>query len=419
MKDKAEEFLDWVREHKTKSTFHVYEFGLKKFLRFVNQSGTDIIQDAKKRFMSENQQEKDYWKNKILDFKNSLTKEGLTQNSARTNSTGAVSFFKFYGIVITLEKDFWEVQVTLSDFVPSIEQYRQMYQIGDIRAKILISMGLDLAWRIGDITSIKKSDLPDLAQEPPISFEKITEKEKVLGKSFLSSETVELLKAYIPTLRPENEFLFQNGNGSSINDQTVNDVLQNLAKKSGLKIPNGKILRFHCFRKRFLSTCADCSIDENLARILVGKAVDISMLTYLGESNLKNAWLKVKEKLTLTNGSIKSSMNQKDARIEQLEKELAETKRMFKLLAEAQSETVTKALMKKLKAEGYHEAVVFGGKPDTTILIEGEKVKIEPIHGHYNAQNIIDKLLEIEQLKQDRAYKKLIENGNGNGNHTT
>ena len=419
MKDRAEEFLDWVREHKTKNTFHVYEFGLKKFLRFVGKSGTEIIQDAKKRFTSDDQQDKDYWKNKILDFKNSLSKEGLTQNSARTNSTGAVSFFKFYGIVIMLEKDFWEVKATLNDFVPSIEQYRQMYQTGDIRAKLLISLGLDLAWRIGDITNIKKGDLPDLAQEPPLPFEKVTEKEKVIGKSFLSAETVDLLKAYIPTLKPENEFLFQNGNGSSIQDQTVNDILQNLAKKSGLKIPNGKILRFHCFRKRFLSTCADCSIDENLARILVGKAVEISKLTYLGEANLKNAWLKVKEKLSLTNGKLKATMDTKDARIEQLEKELAQTRAMFKLLTEAQSETVTKTLLKKLKAEGYHEAMVFGGKPDTTILIEGEKVKIEPIKGHYTAQNIIDKLLEIEQLKQERAYKKLIENGNGNNHETS
>jgi len=190
MKDKAEEFLDWVREHKTKNTFHVYEFGLKKFLGFVGKSGTEIITDAKKRFMSDDQQDKDFWKNRILDFKNSLTKEGLTQNSARTNSTGAVSFFKFYGIVITLEKDFWEVQVTLSDFVPTIEQYRQMYQTGDIRANLILSMGLDLAWRIGDIINIKKKDLPDLAQETPIPFEKNTEKSNSLGFGFLGCVSV-------------------------------------------------------------------------------------------------------------------------------------------------------------------------------------------------------------------------------------
>jgi hypothetical protein len=89
VKDKAEEFLDYIRAHKTRNTFHVYEFGLRRFLRFVGKSGNEIIEDAKKRFVSESQQDKDYWLNKILDFKSSLSKEGLTQNSARTNSTGA------------------------------------------------------------------------------------------------------------------------------------------------------------------------------------------------------------------------------------------------------------------------------------------------------------------------------------------
>jgi len=406
MKDKAEEFLDWVREHRTANTLHVYEFGLKKFLGFVGKSGTEIITDAKKRFMSEDQQDKDFWKNKILDFKNSLTKEGLTQNSARTQATGTVSFFKFYGIVITLEKDFWEVQMTLGDFVPSIEQYRQMYQTGDIRAKLLISLGLDLAWRIGDITNIKKSDLPDLAQEPPISFEKITEKEKVVGKSFLSVETTELLKAFIPTLKPENEFLFQNGNDSNIHDQTVNDILQNLAKKSGLKIPNGKILRFHCFRKRFLSTCADCGLDENLARILVGKAVDISMLTYLGEANLKNAWAKVKEQLTLTNGSIKSSMNQKDERITDLQTKVTELERLIRLMSELNGEEITKKALARLKAEGQKD-VLLG--PD---VAKG----IDLIPKEARAFELLKQLAELEKKKQDKAYEELMKNGN---NHET
>ncbi len=394
--DKAEQFLTYVRAHKSKNTFRVYEFGLKKFLGFVGKSGNEIIEDAKRRIQSEDRADLDFWKNRMIDFKDSLTNAKLTQNSARTQSTGPVSFFRYHGIVILLEKDFWEVRETVGDYVPQIEEYRRMYQTGDIRAKLLISFGLDLAWRIGDITDIKLSELPDLKQEPPLPFEKITEKEKVIGKSFLSIETVELLKAYIPTLKPENPFLFQNGNGSSIQDQSVNSILQTLAKKCGIQIPQGKTLRFHCFRKRFLSTCADCSIDENLARILTGKAVDKSMLAYLGEANLKAAWTKAHDKLYLLNGVIRSKMDSKDAEILKLQAQLDEQT----LLLKAMTSLFGSEILSKAREQ---QAAMLGDKEN---LLKDLPSKLSPLE-------TLRAIGQQIQLKEQAAYKKMIdENGN-------
>lgn len=48
-------------------------------------------------------------------------------------------------------------------------------------------------------------------------------------------------------------------------------ILKQLAKKCKIKIPEGKRLRFHSFRKRFLSTCADLKIDPNTAKNLSWK----------------------------------------------------------------------------------------------------------------------------------------------------
>jgi hypothetical protein len=79
-----------------------------------------------------------------------------------------------------------------------------MFQFGDLRARVWVSLSLDLAERIGDVLSIKKAEIPDLNQETPILFERVTQKEKVIAKTFLSSETVELLKVYLPTLKTEN-----------------------------------------------------------------------------------------------------------------------------------------------------------------------------------------------------------------------
>ena len=216
MDNSTAEFLEYLKRKRAKNTYNAYSFGLQKFFKWSKLSGDEILKDAKQRFVSEDAKDRDYWKRKIEDYYSELLNNGLTQNTARTQTLGIIGFLKFHRITVTLEREVWKVQITASDFVPSIEQYRQMFQVGDLRARVWVSLSLDLAERIGDVLSIKKTEIPDLNQETPISFERVTQKEKVIAKTFLSSETVELLKTYLPTLKTENPFLFpSNGNNLS------------------------------------------------------------------------------------------------------------------------------------------------------------------------------------------------------------
>jgi integrase len=323
-----------------------------------------------------------------------LTKEKkLSHNSARASVASVSAFFSFFGFTMKISGDIFNVEVTTSDFVPSIEEYRQLFNCGDLRARVLISMGLDLAWRIGDVLSIKKNELPNL-DEAPTPFERRTAKEKVLAKSFLSTETCELLKSYLPTLKPENEFLFQNGNGSNIEGQTANDVLKTLAVKAKLRIPQNKRIRFHCFRKRFLSTCADLRIDPNIAKILVGKEVSPDMLTYLGEATLKDSWSLVKAKLTLTNGTIKKDMESKDARIGELTQRLEETQRLIKAMTELFGEEILEKAQKKLGVFASKKT----GKP------------LEPLEA-------LELIAELKRKQEQEEYEKLL--AENNNNHET
>lgn len=397
MKDKADEFLDYVRREKSKNTFNVYSFGVRKFLSWMGKSGTEILEDHKKRAFSEDQHEKDFYKRKISEFYSKLKADGLSQNSARTQSTGIVAFFSYYGFTMNLKRDFWQVQITAGDFVPTVEEYRRMFNVADVRGRVILSMGLDLAWRVGDFVSIKKAEIPDLSREAPIPFERVTKKEGVLSKTFISSETVELLKAYLPTLKEANEYLFQNGNGSNIQDQTVNDVLQSLARKASLKIPQGKRLRFHNFRKRFLSTCADLRIDPNIAKILVGKAVSPDMLTYLSEVTLKESWLAVKEKLLLMNGKTRATMTEKDEEVRRLQNRVKELELTLRGMTEIFGDELFKKAVAKLNAE------------------------MGPLKSKPPAREKLGEMLrEIGRLKEDKdqaEYEKMIAENNGNGNH--
>jgi predicted metal-dependent hydrolase len=81
MLDKAEEFLEYVKKNKSKNTYNVYGFGLRKFLDWIKTDPNTIIADAKKKFLAEDRETREYWKRQIETFYNSLLKDGLMQNS--------------------------------------------------------------------------------------------------------------------------------------------------------------------------------------------------------------------------------------------------------------------------------------------------------------------------------------------------
>jgi integrase len=101
----------------------------------------------------------------------------------------------------------------------------------------------------------------------------MTGKESVIVHGFLSQETVDLLKVYLPTLEKKNSnpYLFPSNGESHISDEWLNRLLQNLAEKAGLDL-NGKDLTFHCFRKMFLSAAIDSGIGLTAGKKLCGKA---------------------------------------------------------------------------------------------------------------------------------------------------
>jgi translation initiation factor 2B subunit (eIF-2B alpha/beta/delta family) len=140
-----------------------------------------------------------------------------------------------------------------------------------------------------------------------------------------------------------------------------------------------------------LSTCANLKIDVNIAKILVGKSVDKSMLTYLSEVEHKNAFREVKQVLTLTNGRIDDTMQAKDLEIARLRKRIETLEQIQKGMLEIYGEELMKKAMERLQIRKDT------GKPAT--LIE--------------ALQLLGKMKEREQAKE---YAKIIEENNNNKN---
>jgi len=382
---KVEEFLDYVREAKSKATFKNYTTGLKKFIQWYGKTGNEILKERFEDLKSTEQQRRKRFNREIEKFHRHLKNIGHPQNTAVAYTEGIRQLLRYFDMDIkNLPSEVTRKTTTVKDYVPSVSEYRDMFNSGNILDRTIISMALDLAWRIGDFVKIRKDTLPNLDQQTPIPFDLITEKEEVISKSFLSAQTVQLLKTYLKTTKTDNPYLFPNGNGSHYDPEAIGKRLKVLAKKTKLHMPKGKRLRFHCFRKRFLSECANLKIDINTAKILVGKSVSKDMLTYLSEVQHVKAFEEVHNKLRLT--EFKAVTNAKNAEIEALKKRIEE------------QDIMIAGLLRMFK------------NPEET------RVKLEEITTTKAYATYVRDLGENELRKQAEEYKKLIEENNNN-NH--
>lgn len=303
---KAQKFLEYLRKSKSKNTYKEYRYGLKKFTEWYGKDLDTILMERKEDLKSEDAVRRRRFEHKLEEFHRALMRQGYKVNSCRTMTLGLIQLFNFFDMDMKTRVISSEVKKTVEterSYPLTIEGVRHMYAVaGSLRDKTILLMGKDLGWRLADILSIKREEIPDLDQEAPIPFQRITLKEKVLAKGFLSSETVTVLKAYLPTLEGmDNPYLFPKKNGGgSISDDTVNNMLRALAKKAKIKVPATQALTFHCFRKFFLTYCIESGTGLTAGKLMCGKAVPKTDGTYIRSTRLKKLFLQLQKLIRVT-----------------------------------------------------------------------------------------------------------------------
>jgi len=393
-----EDFLDYIKKSKSKNTYKSYKRSIALFSEYFSETPNEILRMRVEDWKSDDLHQKRRFAREIEKFHAWMIKEGYSINSARANTIGILQLFKYYEMpVTTLSPEVKRTTITTKDFVPTPQQYRRMYKVADdLRARLIVSMGKDLGWRIGDFSKIRKDQLPDLEQEAPILFELITEKEDVIAKSFLSQETVDLLREYLPTVENNpNLYLFPSNTDKHFDEESINRVLRELATKANVKIPKGKRLRFHAFRKRFLTECANLHIDVNTAKVLIGKSVDKSMLTYLSEVEHREAFVRVHERLRLTQPSerpMRKGTTELEKRLELLEMKLSVIGNL------------APDLMKRV------DALV---ENTNAYRMTADKWKIKDM----SFDEKLDILAKEKLRKQHEEYARIIAENNNNSNH--
>jgi len=299
------------------STMRNYRRGLTLFCEWYQKPIETILGERKddltpraNESLVEGRQRADRYEKLIEEFHKWLItpqqdRDAYDINTARTYCLGILQIFRYYNMSITLraQSPINVTVVSVGDFVLMPMHVKAMFHVAkDLRSKLLISIGNDLGWRIGDVLSIQKTELPDLEQQTPIVWTRITAKEKQVAKTCLSDTTVSLLKEYLFAFPSKNPYLFNSNGEGHIDDKTVNDRLRDLAKEANIDIGNMK-LTWHCFRDMIISQSKNLGIDGDIIKLMVGKAVNKSMLPYLTGIDVKTAFNRLQE-VTRINGSV-------------------------------------------------------------------------------------------------------------------
>ncbi|MEE8569879.1 MAG: tyrosine-type recombinase/integrase [Candidatus Bathyarchaeia archaeon] len=326
----GKEFLESVVNPNTRKG---YRIGIKKFYEWFGKSPKEILEARKDDLTQRSGEDLIEYRNRaarfekeIEKFHGHLSQQGYTTNTARTLTIGIRQLFRYYQMPVRMRAGSRVTKTvkTSKSFPLRIEDVRRMFEVADLRERVILSMATDLGLRISDFISIKVGSLPSFGQGSPIMFDVMTGKEEVVAHGFLSSETVELLKVYLPTLqKKDNPYLFPSNGNRPISDEWLNRLLQKLVDKAQIKL-NGKRFTFHCFRKMFLSASIDSGIGLTAGKKLCGKAIPQSDDTYLTTIKLEEKFVQLKKMLTIhSSPTIENNerFEQFEVAVEQLQKE--------------------------------------------------------------------------------------------------
>ena len=300
----VKEYLDSVANPNTRKS---YRIGIQKFCEWFCKSPREVLEMRKDDLTQRQGEDLIEYRNRAARFEKEIEKfhsylleQGYKTNTARNLTLGIRQLSRFYQMPIRIRagSKVSKTVKTSRSFPLRIEHVRKMFEVADLRERVILSMATDLGLRISDFIKVKKEELPPLDQESPIMFDVMTGKEEVVAHGFLSNETIELLGLYLPTLKKDNLYLFPSNGKRHISDEWLNRLLKKLVDKAQIKL-NGKSLTFHCFRKMFMSTAIDSGIGLTAGKKLCGKAIPKSDDTYLTTMRLGEKFIQLKKFLTI------------------------------------------------------------------------------------------------------------------------
>ncbi|MCK5592575.1 hypothetical protein KAI31_00580, partial [Candidatus Bathyarchaeota archaeon] len=116
---KVEDFLDYIKQSRSKSTFKEYKAGIKKFSEYYGKAPDEILKERSEDWTSSDLHQKRRFTRELEKFHKWLIEKGYAINSARTFCLGLRQLFRFYEMPLTyLSREVSKTVPTTKDFIP-------------------------------------------------------------------------------------------------------------------------------------------------------------------------------------------------------------------------------------------------------------------------------------------------------------
>jgi len=271
---------EWLRNIVAEGTRKHHQRALRRFVAFMRMSPEEILEARRAQYGKSKLME-----TKVIEFFKWLQEtQNLSANSARSEVIGVQSFFSYYNVRLQLRGKLPDTHMKLDAEKLTVEDLKMLWKFNGLRIKTWIAFARDCPARIGDLLAMRREQI-----KPEFLIK--SEKANVIGKVFLSMETIELFEKYWNTVR-KSPYAF-----SSPHDQTnINRMLKAAAQKAGIQ----KKITQHSFRKLWITSAINLGLPDTVWKILSFKSVPQATLTYfLDREDLRDFWQKVVTHLSL------------------------------------------------------------------------------------------------------------------------
>jgi len=276
---------EWEKSLPSRNTRDHHLRGLRYFSEFTGEKPERLLRERRRQFGKSK-----LFETKTLEFYEWLQKtRRMTGNSARSYIIAIQSFFSYYDVPLRLKRKLPNLHMKLDQKKLTPEDLRTLYKFNDLTIKTWLALSRDCSARISDLLEFKRDQI-----KPEFLIK--SNKESIVGKVFLSEETIDLFERFWKTI-PESKYAFSTPSGERYDPTGINKMLKRASKKAGLE--DLKITQ-HSFRKLWITTAINLGMQTEIIKILSFKSVDPSLLTYfLDREDLRDQWQRVTSFLSL------------------------------------------------------------------------------------------------------------------------
>ena len=360
-KDRIEDYLKFFHRGKH-STRYTNARNLRKFCNWAKKSPQQLI-DVYDKAKAKN--DLDAWErdatNEAIDFYNWIREQTNPRTGKKYKinycNTTASSILAFHHqntrALEGVMDSFAPTQMPTDEYRFSQDDLRKMFYYGDTEEKALISLAISYGQGSKDFLNLECQKLRDVigeAREKGLDFAKwigeAREKTGIQPVSFLTPEAIESVNEYLTLLEKKHgklpRYIWCNSKPNRhISNEGLNKKLRRLVSKANIKTANKRVI-FHTIRKFTFSRLR--RIDKDMAKIVCGKSVSVSDMTYEEVEEQAEKVFRLAYKNISLNGDVTGKVKQRQAKkIEELENAvttLSKEMRVYKTT----SDTLTKKL---------------------------------------------------------------------------